>query len=173
MVRVPLSTTNEKYDFRTYERWSNGGIVISVYCSNYTLAETLCDEYSDKILRIRTPMNEQHELTLGDTNVVVRQKLFYGKYKFKVDTFRDWKQTSTLDWNNTSKEIIDWVDTHFDNNSRLRSQDYYYGLYHTEKSPPFIYTNDEQTLMVYKLSFGSKAIINISRVVTLDELNSA
>lgn len=117
---------------------------------------------------VYTPHNEEHAEMLRenkDNKIVIRDSLFYKKYRYKVEVSRNWREWNRQDNDKVMKECAAWCVDAFDNEDTMLRRTF--GYY---SDVPFIYTNDIKPVMLLKLAYSDRLIISVSEVRTHDEL---
>lgn len=141
----------------------------TIYTTDVTLLEGLTKLFDYE--EIHTPMNEKHATHLldGDHTMAIRQSKWYSKYRYKLEcsSWRRWGQKSLdSDLEHADKFI---KESFTKTKSRFRASEGYY--YNDSKIKlPIIYTNDEASLMLFKLTFNKTIPITITEAVTYDEI---
>ena len=114
----------------------------------------------------------------GETKVDIRDKLYHGRYKFKVHTYKRYKHGFDRDfWNQRCTETNEWIKDNFKKSRTLQQTAwnahyaYMYG-YPVYADVMHVYTNDEMTLMLYKMAFGAEFHIEITRAFTPQDFAS-
>lgn len=152
-----------KHDqFRERQRNVKHGILTTVYTSDTELIEGLVKDYA-KVKSIHTPINQEHADILLDPSrdINVRDTLFFKKYRIKMYISRNWNKPYDNDkWNIMSSSLIEWMQDTF-KDTKYRSQigsslsyNFYNIYFNRYVHVPFVYTNDEQGIMMMKLQFG-------------------
>jgi hypothetical protein len=155
---------------------------ISVYTSHHGLTNYLLENYHIK--EVSSPGSIGQAKMLHDvltTNRVVRSKLFYNKYRYKIDCGITYRRMRELQENlQPIVDAIDWLwDTYQDTDSKVKIRTPIYFLSHFNLSDiprnrrnfPIIYTNDEQSFMMFKLAYGNVVdLMNISEAVVLSDI---
>lgn len=116
-----------------------------------------------------TPMNEYHEQCLDSNKIIIRNTPWYGKYKYKIENYIPWnkKEDFTKADGLAMKKFVD--DNFSDDGSRVRTTNYSFD-FSDWRSLPYIYTNNEGACMLFKMSFNDKVEVNITQVMTVDEI---
>lgn len=156
----------QKVSYRHDPETNDYVIYNSIYTSNI---DTLLAFVNNTDYRaIYTPHNEEHETMLRDNKdnkIVIRDSLYYKKYRYKIEVSRNWREWNRSDTDNLMKDCAAWCVDAFDNkDTMLRQTSGYYS------DIPFIYTNDIKPVMLLKLAYSDRLIISVSEVRTHDEL---
>lgn len=129
-------------------------ITFSVYFSEddlYTLLTT--GPHSGLIYWISTPASQTHrELLLQNVEIMLRDRLLYNRFRYKVHLRVGWRD-------DTRRDLNEWIITNFNGKINSKSGDYLL-LGHWN---PCLYLSDDADLMLVKLSI-SEHIINVVRV---------
>jgi hypothetical protein len=165
------------FDFRERQVSTSKGILTSIYTNDESLLKDLASKYT-KIHSISTPINKEHCEILNDSSkdVEIRNKLYHNKYRIKMYISRNWtKQLTHEYWNMQSLKLIDWMDSTF-NDTRYRNQigtnTRFYSMYFKNYVQiPFIYTNDEESIMMMKLMFGDEFRYYMTYAYTAQDFN--
>tara|TARA_B110000037_G_scaffold9280_1_gene10144 strand:+ start:334 stop:957 length:624 start_codon:yes stop_codon:yes gene_type:complete len=127
-----------------------------------------------EVVEITKPLNQAHKEMLHDSDrrVVIRDKLWYRKYKHKITAWHNYEKATTHD---ESKNMVQWIYDNFDRKSnRLVSNSY--GTWFSSPgrliSPPTIFTNSEETMMIFKLAYSSMLRITMETCITLKEIDN-
>ena len=153
-----------------YETWDKA---VSVYSNDIEYIDYLVRVYP--VLTVRTPVSDEHSAALTDLNskLEFRSKLYYGKYKYRLVVFRNYK--GLVHWRNTGytdtrvKECRKMLhDTFSDSDSRIqKTNDYMYAFFPRDNLP-IIYTNNEGALMMFKLMCPDDFEVEITTVFIVD-----
>ena len=138
---------------------------INFYFNGLENIQKFKDHYKDKVLSIEGPVNEYHSELLGKTDVDIKKTLYYNKYRYKVKFgFLDNKisrENHTIitlrNLVNSNKE--DFLGTHL-------HEGFMYSF-----TMPVVYTKDEQSLMMLRLSTDAKAR-QIIKAITIKEIKA-
>lgn len=149
-VRYKFNKTEKRYD-----------IYCKIYTSDYDIVLGLMEKFP--FTEIKTPINEKHKLLLHDYTTVVREKLYYGKYRFKVLTFFNRFKNK----NDNIPEVKDYIRNNMSAGTRFRKE-----TWPPEYDIPTMYTSNEKDLMLYKLRFNTDFNILVMKVMTFEELKS-
>ena len=160
-----------------------------VYTNSEKLINWIIDrpEYSANIKEISTPktLEQTQELLKFDENVLYRNSLFYKTYKFRVKPVSNYlyrRHNKNLPGNDTLQEAVDVIDDTFIDSrivytigrfdiSYLRSTIMPLQMSSTRTiNLPTVYTNDEASIMLYKLRFQSDLLFEVDKVVLLSEV---
>lgn len=178
----PLVECRLKNDWRNYR--------VIVYTSDISFVDWIVENYP--ILKLSCPLNQNHLDILTNVgledNQIFRKQPFYGKYYFKLDAWVPWTKRDELDASRV-REIQsfmhDMKDTKMTHDAQSRYTMSYPSHNHAMTiqngslytipstrwsyypSFPKIYTNDESSLMLFKLMFSDCLTIKISKVITL------
>lgn len=137
----------------------------TVYTSDLDLLQGLEQNYDYK--NIFTPSSTEHEKLLQtskDNRVVIRDILWYNKFRYKVEVYRNWRDTTFSE--TTLKEAHQFILKSFDFSDSKTRTTHHYNSY----SIPAVYTNNLQSIMLLKLAYNDTLRVHVSEVVTVDEL---
>ena len=137
----------------------------SVYTDNLELISSLEASYDYK--SINTPVSEEHIKLLkstGDNKVIIRERLWYNKYRYRVEVYRNWRDNGFRE--EILKEAHDFMNKSFDFTQTKRRTTMSYNSY----SVPNLYTNDLNSVMLLKLAYNDTLRVIVQEVVTIDEL---
>lgn len=159
----------------------------AVYTSSEELVNYLLDNFKDKILCVNSPINEKHSKILDglEANTIFRKQLYYKQYPLKMEVWRSWRNSDATD--DDLEEAYEWILENFNDRSHSRitlrgnlthvSTNIWNITWSGSKVPPsrfgryvqlpIVYTTDEPSLMMFKLMYGNKLNMEITRVVTL------
>ena len=141
----------------------------TIYTTDSKLLEGLTNLYPYE--EVHTPMNQKHATHLldGDHTMAIRQSQWYNQYRYKLEcsSWRRWgEKTDEKDLAHADKFI---KESFTRKDSRFRaSEAWHYG--DAKIKLPIIYTNDEASLMLFKLTFSKAIPICITEAVTYDEI---
>lgn len=181
-------------DYRTVRRFlpidNQYQIVTTVYTSDQNIIDYILQDrfYSRKVLSILGPINQEHidQMSSKDWKVVVRDTLWYKKYKYKVNSWSNWRNQPNDD---QYDDIIKFCYTQFEDSrvvnnyggGYLHSQSFYTSnLYPSSlrrprpysHSIPMVYTNNQEQIFLFKIAYSDILHINIETVVTHEELET-
>jgi len=165
-------------------------IVTTVYTSDQNIIDYILQDtfYSRKILSIQGPISQDHvdQMSSKDWKVVVRDRLWYNNYKYKVNSWSNWRNQPSEEQYN---DILKFCYTQFPD-SRVVNSYGGYGLYSsfyrsTTSSNsvlpikrtygnyiPMVYTNDQEQIFLFKMAYSNLLHIHIETVVTHAELET-
>lgn len=161
---------------RERSRFTTRGIIVSIYTSDTTFAEEIINFNRNRIRAVKTPINQAHLDALKDASmkVEIRDSLFYGRYKFKVHTLKNYSYGFDRDlWNTRCIEVNEWIKDNFKDSRTQRQSNWtyaYFGMKYVDVT--HIYTNDEPSLMLYKMAYGDHFHIDITQAFTLQDFTS-
>ena len=143
------------------------------YTSDELIIESLLQ--SDyEIIEITKPLNETHKELLHkrDRKIVIRDKLWFNKYKHKVTAWHNYNKVTTPE---ESRIMVQWIYENFPKgNNRIVSTTY--GYYFSQPNrllqPPTIFTNSEDTMMLFKLAYSSMLRMTMETCITLQEIDN-
>lgn len=141
-------------------------VLVRVYLDDIKMVKGLISKYP--YIEVQSPMNKQHEDILTDKKSIIREKLWHGKYKYRLETFKSfyWSRF-TLSSSKDGQDVIEarrMIIDLFGKNSHIRSANW------SQDDVPFVYTNDERSLMLYKMRFMESFRIIITEAITFDEI---
>lgn len=116
-----------------------------------------------------TPINDEHEKVLKtnkDNKIVIRDQLYYRKYKYRIEVSQNWRLRSSSNQEQTIKDCHEFVKKTFvtdESKFRHMYSNFWYSL-------PYIYTNDLKSTMLLKLAYSDTLRIVVSEVTTYDDL---
>lgn len=142
-------------------------IFTTVYTSDTDLIQHLMDNYL--VVAISSPANDTHQNILEDvhTHTALRDKLYYHKYQFRLVIWRNHRmEVNASDFaeanirlrelfSEDSKFLGGWVN--------LNYQPFTHDL-------PTVFTNDEASIMMFKIQFGNKFRLHITKAYVLNDL---
>jgi len=190
--RYDLDNDYDEYD--SYEE-----AITKFYCFLYTSDEGLLDFASKnlEIIEFRTPINQQHTDILEnlDTNEQFRENKFFGKFTYRIDSWpalgiRSSRKRSLTD--SDKRKAYEWVmdcfagdDHHLRQRSSWMRYPFNYQQYHSQKTIgigqvkhksqpsliPFIYTNDESKLFLFKMAYAGAYSIVVTKIITPNNLD--
>jgi hypothetical protein len=157
---------------------------LTVYTSDLDFLDWIIENY--KIVKICGPVNDNHLNIMinvsEDHNLVYRKRPYYGEYYFKLDTWIPWMNRNTIDENRIN-EIMEFISNLKDSKicHDISSRNWYLGQHASSvgwfggrnlnwnayPAFPKVYTNDEASLMLFKLMFSNDLTIKIHKVVTM------
>lgn len=133
-------------------------ITFSVYVSDDSMYEELLKLYPQQITWTSRPISDKHKDLLQDKlEVIVREKLLYNRFKYKVMFKTGWRRENY-------KEIRDWISTAFENKTHGKSGDFLV----SGNWMILLYLTNNEDLMHVRMCL-SDYIVNIIRVETLKE----
>jgi len=153
------------------------------HCKLYTSDKEIIDSiiadnvlYS-KIIQIQKPLNKAHAdlLAKKDRKIIIRDKIWYNKYKHRVTSWHD--LPNTIQAQDEMGILLKWIHDHFpSSDSRIVSV---MGGYHGHRAYrrglswiPTIFTNNEEAVMLFKLAFSSQVKIDFETCICLKELET-
>jgi hypothetical protein len=144
----------------------------NLYTSNTEIIQDVLNNF--EVEEITQPLNETHRELLHkrDRKVVIRNKLWFNRYKHKVTAWHNWDKNTTRE---DSVKMIHWVYEHFPKGeNRIVSTSYgsYFGTINRLAQPPTIFTNSEETMMLYKLAYSDMLRMTMETCITLQELDN-
>lgn len=165
-------------------------IVSTVYTSDQKLIDYILDDdfYSRHILSIESPINQEHidQLNSKDYKIVIRDNLWYKKYKYKLTAWANWRNQPT---DQQYEDILKFCYTQFED-SRVVNSYGGYGFYSSfwsqhrsnmwgianrpayGNSVPTVYTNDQAQIFLFKMAYANILNIDIETVITHAELET-
>jgi len=182
LTKVPrnFNFRYEKYDhitmklkYRVVKRYrSQVECDVNFYTSDESIInDILASKYT--IVEIVRPLNQAHRDLLHDRDrsVVIRNKLWFNKYKHKITSWHSSDANTSIE---ESKAMVRWVYEHFPRKAnRLVSQSHGYYWSHARLSPPpVIFTNSEETMMLMKLAYSGMLRMVLETCITLKELDN-
>ena len=143
------------------------------YTSNQELIEKVLNS-GFEIAEITKPLNDHHRELLhkGDRKVVIREKLWFNKYKHKISAWHNWDKATTVP---ESRDMVLWVYEHFPKGeNRVVSSMYgsYFASSNRLAQPPTVFTNSEETMMLMKLAYSDMLRMTMETCITLQELDN-
>lgn len=68
---------------------------LTVYFRDVTIAQNFINEFSDMIVEVHSPYNKEvfKELKKGEFDC--REKLYFGKYRYRVELFKHWRSETS------------------------------------------------------------------------------
>lgn len=147
--------------------------VSSVYTNNEKLIEYIIKYYD--VIGVESPYNETHLDYLKDPNrdIIYRDKAWYDQYHHKVKVYESWRnrgqgtRAKPVEVLAMFKELFKSGDSRWTGQDRDHSQLWSHSRYF---SYPTIYTNNEPSIMLLKMSYNAVLSINVETVVTPDFL---
>ena len=97
---------DEKPSFRTY------------YFSDPALLTFFQEKLGDHLEEITRPKNKEHSEVLEKERVLVREKLFHGKYRYCIRTSARWIEGTHRSTTKHMNEMVQWCETHFKDRSK-------------------------------------------------------
>jgi len=182
IIKVP------RYFHFNYSRFDNEGNsryrIVKIYrsrseydCNFYTssldLIQNILTNPELKVTEITQPLNDTHRELLHkrDRKVVIRNKLWFNRYKHKISAYHNWDRSTTKD---ESVDMVKWIYEHFPKGeNRIVSTSY--GSYFSPTrliQPPTIFTNSEDTMMLFKLAYSDMLRMTMETCITLQELDN-
>jgi len=167
-------------------------IVSTVYTSDQILIDFILNDdfYSRHILSIEGPVSQEHvdQLNSKDYKIVIRDHLWYKKYKYKMTAWANWRNQPT---DEQYEDILKFCYTQFED-SRIVNSYGGYGFYSSFWSQqrsnmwgiggysrpsyghgiPSVYTNDQQQIFLFKMAYANLLNIDIETVITHEELET-
>lgn len=163
-------------DYRERQRHTSRGVIMSVYTSDDHTIQEIIDRFPNRINKIRSPINETHLEALQKDGVLVeiRHALYYGKYKFKIHTLKKYSHGFDREmWNTKCAETNAWIKENFKDSRTQRPSSWtyaYFGMTYSDVT--HLYTNDEMSLMLYKMAYGDTFHIEITQAFTPEDFAS-
>lgn len=143
------------------------------YTSNPELIESVLNS-GFEIVEITKPLNDYHRELLHkrDRKIVIREKLWFNRYKHKISAWHNWDTPTTIP---ESRNMVHWVYEHFPKReNRVVSSMYgsYFASSNRLAQPPTIFTNSEETMMLMKLAYSDMLRMTMETCITLQELDN-
>lgn len=143
--------------------------IASIYTNNIDLLTFLSVTYEVK--SIETPLNDTHLGYLKDPNrhVIYRDKAWYDKYHHKVRVYETWRHRNTTS-PQRPYELMNMFDDLFkkeDSRWQGLGRDHSFLRTHSRYfSYPTIYTNNEPSIMLLKMTCNDVIRIDVETVLT-------
>jgi hypothetical protein len=172
----------------TYNRFNDSGRlnyrVVKMFrskheydCNLYTSSDKIIQSVLNgehEVIEITKPLNDLHRELLHkrDRKVVIRDKLWFNRYKHKVSSWHNWDKTTSPQ---ESRRMVEWIYEHFPKgDNRVVSTAYgsYFGSPGRLAQPPTIFTNSEETMMLFKLAYSDMLRLTMETCITLQELDN-
>ena len=143
------------------------------YTSSQDIVESILNNPDLQVTDITKPLNDTHRELLHkrDRKIVIRNKLWFNRYKHKISAWHNWDRNTTRD---ESASMVRWIYEHFPKGeNRLVSTSYGYGFGSTKViQPPTIFTNSEESMMLFKLAYSDMLRMTMETCITLQELDN-
>ena len=169
-------------------------IVCTVYTSDQSIIDFILNDdfYNRHIISIQGPVSQEHidQMNSKDWKTVVRENLWYKKYKYKLHTWANWRNQPS---DEQYEDIIKFCYTQFED-SRVVNNYGGYGYYSSfwassqnhqwgigspisrrpayGHSVPTVYTNDQEQIFLFKMAYANILNISIETVITHAELET-
>ena len=142
------------------------------YTSDESIIESLL-QGKYEVVEITKPLNKTHKELLHkrDRKVVIREKLWFNRYKHKISAWHNYDRATTPI---ESKEMVEWIHEHFprgENRIVSTSYGFYFSAKHLSQ-PPTIFTNSEETMMLMKLAYSNMLRMTMETCITLQEIDN-
>ena len=137
----------------------------TVYTDDIDLLHALESNYDYK--NIYSPLSEEHEKLLKtskDNKVIIRDKLWYNKFRYKIEVYRNWRDRNYVE--KTLEEAHEFILKTFDPSTSKTRRWSHYNSY----SIPNVYTNDINSIMLLKLAYNDTLRIQVVEVTKINEL---
>lgn len=176
MIEIPIEYEGEyrivdRYDSLKKDSKDNTAFasIASVYTNNVDLLTFL--SVTHEVKSVETPLNDTHLGYLIDPNrhVIYRDKAWYDKYHHKVRVYETWRQRNSTsiqkpyDLMNMFDDLFKKEDSRWQGQGRdhsfLKSHSRYF-------SYPTIYTNNEPSIMLLKMTCNDIIRIDVETVLT-------
>lgn len=148
---------------------------LTVYTSHRGFVDWMVYQSGYPIQSVISPASPDHAKIIQnlDEKTEFRKQLYHGKYKFRVNATRPWRSETT------DEEMIaayEWAMAQFNtpDHKILRRAGGYYNYRYTGRrmtTIPYIYTNDEASIMLFKMAFYNTLNIKVTKAITLDSLD--
>lgn len=160
--RYDLVNFQSDVDFKLRQRYTRNGVIVTIYTSDPDLIEKIIAAYP-KVKTIKTPINDKHIDILVDSTseVEIREKHYHNKYRIKVHTYKSFRNKYTIEeWAAKVAEVNIWIRSNVSDARTLTPSAYGYNMWSgyvpaRSSAVDFFYTNSEEVLMLYKLTFSS------------------
>jgi hypothetical protein len=133
------------------------------------------DFLKSKIISIQQPINNKHKQLLkeNDRKIILREALWFGKYKHRVQCSHNWDRPITKE---ESHEIVRWIYSNFKKaECRIVNTMGAYLGYHRKSQRlapiPTVFTTNEETIMLFKLAFSDRLIMNIETIIQVNDID--
>lgn len=160
-------------------------IVCTIYTSDQKIIDFILNDsfYNRHIINLQGPINQQHldALNNKDYKIVVRDNLWYNKYKYKMHCWANWRNQPSEE---QYEDIQRFCYTQFDDSRVVNNfSGYGYSWNRTlwgagspnrsySRSIPTIYTNNQEQIFLFKMAYANILNINIETVITHTELET-
>jgi|TARA_R110002074_G_scaffold85854_1_gene189802 hypothetical protein len=147
--------------------------VASIYTNNQDLINYVMKTYG--VIGIETPFNQTHLDYLLDSNreIIYRDKAWYDQYHHKVRVFESWRSRGLPNSAQPIEVLTMWKELFQRKDSRWSGQDRQLRTSWSHSryfSYPTVYTNNEASIMLLKMTYNSLLNIHVETVVTPDFL---
>lgn len=144
--------------------------------SKYIINDILKNDFlQSKIVSIQRPISQKHKelLKKKDRKIILREALWFGKYKHRVQCSHNWDRPISKE---ESHEIVRWVYSNFKKSeSRIVNTMGAYLGYHRKSQRlapiPTIFATNEETIMLFKLTFNDRLSINIETIIQVNDID--
>jgi len=140
-------------------------VLVRVYLDDIKMVKGLISKYPYQ--EVQTPMNEKHLDILNDKKSQIRERLWHGKYKYRLEVFKNiWWSPSPI-YNEKKEDVVEVRKTILDlfgKSSHIRSANWSFS------DIPYVYTNDERSLMLFKMRYMESFRVIITEAITFDEI---
>lgn len=152
-------------------------IKLRLYTNDKDVIEFINTNKYIQIIESYTPISEEHEqyLLKNDRNLILREKLYYNKYKHKVEL---WHMRSVIDRDGLDDIMKDVYGSFSKKGRVVHKMGGYYNVFKFGPNNrtivydylPNFYTNDERELMLFKLKYSDRLDIIINTVILVEDL---
>ncbi len=172
---------------RRIELQNDRNYTATFYTDKEYLVQFLLDNYPNKILAITSPISTEHATLLSnlDINTIFKKKLWYNKYDHKLEFYptMEFKRSLFINTNQVIQErlcalrneVAEFLAEHFQNDVITRERDIFYpsNTLYRRTSDFFnelhyrVYTNDPESIMMFKLRFHSVLAMHVTYAKTI------
>jgi len=182
-VKIPTTYT-ANIDYRVVDRYEAIEVhntaaittsIYSVYTNSLELMDYLICNYDSQVEGVESPYNNKHIEYLNDPhrNIIYRDTPWYKTYHHKLNIFESWRTSTPRPDHRevllTLQKLFTQSDSRWSGQVRDYTNDFSW-LRSRYFSYPIIYTNNEPSIMLFKLHHGSELRMNTETIVTSDFL---
>ena len=119
---------------------------------------------------VQTPMNEYHNEVLlqGPEKISIRPTLWHKKYKYRVESYVSFYNKNKIT-QDTYYKVCEFIDENFKGNSYIRNTNYG-GSWNSYNTIPYVYTNNEGAIMLFKMMFNNIMNVTVTEAITFDDI---
>lgn len=165
------------YDYSDPNYLKNKTRLVSIYTNNNDLIDYLIE--NENPVSIESPRNEKHYTYISDPDrtIIYRDTPWYKQYHNKIDIYATFSRPITtddiIDIHKTAYELFkdgkwsnkEYIKRMIDRGTFRPTRSFYYS------TVPTIYTNDEMSIMIFKMMHSDKFKMRVTTIITAESID--